>query len=205
MRNRNNVFVGAPDIKSSGGAFLGPAKPDKSKYPTKPGTDFKESLSMHPAGFIGDGGITQTINRTTEKIKDWNGDTMIITQTEHGVMLKLTLMESSNANNLKAIYGEDNVTVAGNAVTVKVNADELPERSLAFKMKTGKDKSVDIFAPIAQAISVGDVTFVRSDVIKYEVEFECFPDEDGTKMIQIFNRPEGDSSDVTEDDGSDTV
>lgn len=188
MRNRDNVFAGAPDIKAAGGMTLGPAVKDTSLYPTDATTELKKGLNHEPGGFISEDGLTQTIDRNTEKIKDWNGDTVRVVQTEHGVTVKATFLESANAAVLRAAYGDQNVKIDGakGTASITLNGDELEHRSLNFQMKDGKDRGIRVFIPDAQPISVGDVTFVRNDVIKYELEFECLADAEGRKMLQFF-------------------
>ncbi len=67
---------------------------------------------------------------------------------------------------LKAVYGDDNVTVtaatpsAGTLRTVKINADVLPHKSFVFEMKDG-DAKIRIHVPDGQVNEVGEVTYER--------------------------------------------
>ncbi|CRH94722.1 Uncharacterised protein [Chlamydia trachomatis] len=98
-------------------------------------------------------------------------------------------MEGANAEVLKMVAGENNVTVTGDTIKVVENADELPHRSIAFTIKGGNGSKILVFAPDAQATEVGDVSYVRSDVIKYQVTLECFG-VDNTKLISLIKRAE---------------
>lgn len=143
-------------------------------------------------GYIGNDGVTKTVDRQTEKIKDWNGDTVVVLTSEHTVTLKLTFMESANAALLKGVYGTENVTISKAKGMEKIklveNADALPHNSYTFEIKGAEDAKIRVFAPDAQVTSVGDVTFVKNDVIKYEVELECFADENNAKLYQFIDR-----------------
>lgn len=189
LRNRRNVLVGAPDIEASGGITIGPVPTDSKNFPTDVDADLQADLEHAPAGYISEEGVTKTVDRSTEKIKDWNGDTIIITQSDHSVTLQLTFMEGANAEVLKMIYGENNVKEAGGVITLVENADELPHRSIGFAIKGGNGSKILVFAPDVQVTSVGDVSYVRSDVIKYQATLECFG-VDNKKLISLIKRAE---------------
>ena len=190
-RNRNNVLVGAPDVKAQGGFQLGPKVKDTTNYPKNATDAISAALGLKPSGFIGEDGITKTVNRTTEKIRDWNRDTVIVLETEHDVTFRLTFLEAANANVLRYTHGPENVTVEGTNVTVSESAGELPHFTAAFDMRGGDGKKMRVFIPDGQVTSVGDVSFVKNDVIKYEVEIEAFADANGKKAYLFTEVPEG--------------
>lgn len=192
LRNRRNVLVGAPDVQASGGITVGPALKESTNFPTDPTKDLDTSLNHVAAGYVSEDGVTKTIDRSTDKIKDWNGDTIVITQSDHSVTLQATFMEGANAEVLKMIAGENNVTVKGDTIRVVDNADELPHRSVAFYINGGNGSRILVFAPDAQVTEVGDVAYVRGDVVKYEATLECFG-VDNTKLISLIKRAEDDS------------
>lgn len=195
-RNRRNVLIGAPDVEVSGGITLGPPQKDSKNFPDDASKPLDAALGHKPAGYVSEDGVTKTVDRSTEKIKDWNGDTIVITQSDHSVTLQLTFMEGANAEVLKLIAGEKNVTTTGNTVKVVDNADELPHRSIAFYIKGGNGSKILVFAPDVQATAVGDVQFVRSDVVKYQVTLECFG-VDNQKLISLIERAKDDSTATT--------
>lgn len=184
MRNRNNVLVGAPDVKAAGGITLGDVVTDAASVPTDAKADISVDLGHEPGGYISEDGLTKTVDRSTEKIKDWNGDTVIIVQSDHSVTLQFTFMEAANAAVLRRVYGDDNVIVSGETVTTTETADELPHFSLNAEIKGSASKKIRLFAPDAQVTEVGDVNFVRSGVIQYPVTVECF-DFDNVKLWQF--------------------
>ena len=191
-RNPRNVLVGAPDVKASGGITVGPVLTDSTNFPEDATTELDESLNHVAGGYVSEEGVTKTVDRSTEKIKDWNGDTVVITQSDHSVTLQLTFMEGANAEVLKMISGDNNVTVNGNTIKVVDNADELPHRSIAFYINGGNGSRILVFAPDVQVTEVGDVSYVRSDVVKYQATLECFG-VDNTKLISLIKRADDDS------------
>lgn len=184
LRNRSNVLVGAPDVKASGGITIGAPVAPGGTFPK----DVDTELDGHkPAGYVSEEGVTKTVDRSTEKIKDWEGDTVLITQSDHSVTLQVTFMEAANANVLKLIAGENNVQVTGDTITVVDNADELPHCSINFTINGGNGSKIRVFAPDAQVTSVGDVSYVRSGVIQYQATLECFG-VDGKKLVSMIKR-----------------
>lgn len=202
LRNRRNVLVGAPDVQAAGGITIGPALKTSENFPTDASKELDASLKHVAAGYVSEDGVTKTVDRSTEKIKDWNGDTIIITQSDHSVTLQLTFMEGANGEVLKMIAGENNVTVSGDTVSVVDNADELPHRSIAFYIKGGNGARILVFAPDVQVTEVGDVSYVRSDVVKYQATLECFG-VDNKKLISLIKR--ADDEGVAVADGGDSA
>ena len=192
-RNRDYVVVGAPDVNATGGLLLGDVQKNSTNFPKDASSELPAGLNAKPAGFIGEDGLTKTVDRSTEKIKDWNKDTVIVLETDHSVVVKFTFLEAANANVLRAVYGADNVTIEGRNITVADAAGELPHFSFVGELNGGEGKKGRVFVPDAQVTSVGDITFQKDDVIKYEVEIECFA-VDNKKFIAHFEVPEGTDS-----------
>lgn len=202
LRNRKNVIVGAPDVEASGGITIGDVASAASQFPEEVGAELT-SLNHGPAGYVSEDGVVKTVDRSTEKIKDWNGDTILITQSDHSVTLQVTFMEGANGEVLKMIAGESNVTETGDTLRVVDNADELPHRSIAFHIKGGNNSRILVFAPDAQVTEVGEVNYVRGDVIKYQATLECFGVENA-KLISLIQRGEDAENPPAVDRGEET-
>lgn len=171
-----NILAGKP--LASGGVAVAPVG---STAPTDASTELDAAFIK--SGYIGEGGLTETTDRTTEKVKAWGGDTVKVLQTDFAVTYSFTFLESLNAEVLKAVYGDANVvtTEADGSTTfntthdVKVNGDELPHKAYVFEVKDG-DAKVRIHVPDGQITDVGEVTYSDSDVIAYTVTVEAFRD-----------------------------
>lgn len=140
-------------------------------------------------GHIGEDGFTETTDRSVDKKKNFGGSTVKVLQTDYTHTFKFVLLESLNADVLKAVYGADNVTVTaangahGAQVAITKNAKKLPKQSWVIDTT---DSELDAFyrnyIPEGQIITVGDVTVVHTDTIMYEVELEAFPDASGNNV-----------------------
>jgi hypothetical protein len=137
-------------------------------------------------GHLGEDGITETTDRSIEKKKNFGGATVKVLQTDYTHTYKFVLLESLNADVLKAVYGEDNVTVTGSEVAITKNKKKLPHKSWVFDTtdtELGDDGAFyRDYIPDGQITSIGDVVRVHTDTIEYEVELEVFEDATGNHV-----------------------
>lgn len=178
------VVAGVP--LATGGILIG------ALTAAEPSTAVSALTGFTAAGYIGEDGVTETNERSTDRIRAWGGDTVKVVQTEHNVTYQFTFLETLNADVLKAVYGEDNVTTTAAGVStgtlheVAINASTLPHQSYVFEIKDGLAK-VRIYIPDGQITEVGDITYSDSEVIGYQVTVECFPDELGNKAYKFLD------------------
>ena len=183
-----NVSVGRPNLEVSGGILVAPTGS------TRP-VDAETALDAAyvPLGYVGEDGVTETSERSTEEIRAWGGVKVRSVQTEYGCSISLTLIESRRAETLRTVFGEDNVVVSGGVIAVKRNEKVLPHRQWVIDMKDGENaRRLDI--GYGQITEVGDVTYVDGEAISYEVTISCDPDDNGDSLIEYLSDPEGDGS-----------
>lgn len=174
MNDIRNVVAGKP--LAAGGVWRGPIG---TVLPTDATTALEEALKA--AGYIGEDGLTETQDRSTEKIRAWGGDTVKVVQTEFGLSFAFTFIEALNGEVLKAVYGADNVTsapassTAGNTHTVKITSDQLPHETYVFEVRDG-DARIRIAVPDGQITEVGEITYNDGEVVAYPVVVEAFRD-----------------------------
>lgn len=170
----NDILIGAP-VTATGGVMHAPVG---TAFPAKISEAF--SKGWIKGGYVGEDGVTRTIDASDDKIKAWGGDIVRILRSEHSVSYTFQFLESRNAETLKILFGEGNVHVTADEVTVDLKSEMVPRRSFAFDMRDG-DAKVREEVPDGQISLSGDVQFVHSDIIRYEVTIEAFPDENGVK------------------------
>ena len=182
--NAKNVVAGTPH--ATGGVLIG------ELTATAPTTAVSVLTGFSAAGYIGEDGVTEANERSTDRIRAWGGDTVKVVQTEHNVTYQFTFLETLNANVLKAVYGEDNVTTTAATVStgtlheVAVNAAALPHKSYVFEVKDG-DAKIRIYVPDGQITEVGEITYSDSEVVGYEVTVEAFADDLGNKAYKFLD------------------
>ena len=180
----SNVVAGVP--LATGGILIG------ALTAAAPTTAVSTLTGFTAAGYIGEDGVTETNERSTDRIRAWGGDTVKVVQTEHNVSYQFTFLETLNADVLKAVYGDANVTTTaatastGTLHKVLVNSSTLPHRSYVFELKDG-DAKIRIYVPDGQITEVGDITYSDSEVIGYQVTVEAFADELGNKAYKFLD------------------
>lgn len=179
-----NKHVYAAEPLATGSCLVAPLG---TPLPTSATEELNEAFV--DLGHVGEDGFTETTERSVEKKKNFGGKTVKILQTDYTHTFTFVLLESLNADVLKAIYGEDNVTVTpannehGKQITVKKNAKKLPHMTWVIDTTDSELGALYRNAiPDGQIISVGDVVIVHTDTIMYEVELEVFEDASGNHV-----------------------
>lgn len=177
MANTAYVNVGKPDTAVSGGVSSAPLG---TAIPVDATTALDPEFTNY--GFISEDGLTETNEKSSDKIKAWGGRIVKNLQTDSSASFSFSFIESSNADVLKAICGENNVTVTpadethGAQITAKFDLEQLPSRVWNFDVKDGKNK-VRVSVPNGQITELGDVTYGDEDVIAYEVTVDALWDD----------------------------
>lgn len=182
----NAVRVGAPNksTRNTGGLLSGP---EGTALPTDATTELDPALVG--LGLIGDGGLTETPERTTEQIRDWNGDIVRTVQSEHGLTFSFTIIERT-LQALKEVHGQGNVTETVDGITgdtlrvIKYNADELPVRVYVAEMRDRGGVRIRKVYPLGQITEIAEVPHVKNGPIQYECTGTAYPDEDGNNAYE---------------------
>lgn len=177
-----NVLVGAP-VTATGGVLFGEST---VAAPTDATTALDPAWVK--AGYVGDGGVTRTTDASDDKVMAWGGDVVKVVRTEHSLTYTLEFLESANADVLKLIHGDANVTVTAGKVKVNHTAKMPARKSFVIDMADGTTK-IREYIKDGQLSTSGDVTFVHAEVIRYEVNIEAFPDAAGVKAISFIDGP----------------
>lgn len=173
-----NVAVGKPNLAVSGGILVAPTGTERPSTHAGP-----YDAAYASVGYVSDEGVVETSERSTEEIRAWGGQKIRTVQTEFGTSLALTLIESRNADALKLVFGEDNVSEASGEIVIKRNEKVLPHRQFIIDMLDGENsRHLDI--GYGQVTEVGDISYVDGEAISYELTISCDPDDNGDTLIE---------------------
>lgn len=173
MATVNNVSTGKPKI---GGAIN--SAPIGTALPTDATTQLAEAYKNF--GYVSEDGLTNSNSAESDSVKAWGGDEVLNIQTEKPDHFTYTLIEVTNPDVLKHVYGSENVTgtyAAG--ITITANSKPQESQIIVFDMILRDGGLKRIVCPNAQVISVGDIVYNDSDPIGYEIELACYPDATG--------------------------
>ena len=129
-------------------------------------------------------GVTRSISKSTTTIKEWGNGTVLITEDEKTIKVKLKLIEYLNPDVQSFVHGEDNVTgTLANGIHVSINDKEAEEHVIVIDqiMKGGVPQRMVINKGVITEI--GDTTYVGNNAVSYELTITAMtPDNGGNKI-----------------------
>lgn len=189
MANVDNVYAAEPTI--AGSIFVaarGTPAPAEADDPA--GATAELDAAFISLGDVGEKGFTEKTDRKIDRKRNFGGKVVKVLQTEFGKSYDLVFLESLNAEVLKAIYGEKNVTTEpansthGVQIVTRKNARRLPHLSWVvdtIDSSLGSDEDHPAryreYIPDGQIVDTGDVNIVHTDTIEYRVTIEAFEHE----------------------------
>lgn len=177
MNDAGNVSFGKP--KATGAVFVAPAG---TTVPTNATTSL--DAAFKGLGYVSEDGLVNSVETNTEQVNAWGGDLVLVGQSTFMETFMVNLIET-NPEALKVYYGEDNVVVTGDNITITQNSAQLPSVVVVFELVLTGGRIKRIVVPNAQIVDrSGEITYVDGDPIAYPALFQAYPDSDGNSHTE---------------------
>lgn len=166
--NSSNVSFGKP--KATGALFVAPAG---TTLPTDAQSDLDAAFVN--LGYVSDEGLVNNIETDVEDVFAWGGDNVLSDQTTFMEMFTFNLIET-NVEVAKLYYGEDNVEVDGDNITIRVNSSTLPEICFVAELiLTGGRVKRIVVEKARIADRSAEISYVDGEPVAYPINLKAFP------------------------------
>ena len=143
-------------------------------YHAPAGTTLPTSLSTAPTtpwahvGDVTNDGITLALDKSVENLRNWANVIKRAIVTDHTETVQSPIMDTT-AESLKAVFGDDNVTVDSqtNKVTVNLSSTDLPEQEAFLWIMKDGDDMMAIGCTHGQVTAVDNVSFAPGSAINW--------------------------------------
>ena len=172
MTNPQTVTYGKPKV---GGAIY--SAPLGTVLPTDATTALAEAFLG--LGYISEDGLINENTPESEIIKAWGGDVVLTVQTGKEDSFSYKLIEATNINVLKEVYGTKNVIGdLETGITIKANSRDLEDHVIVIDMIL-KDSLKRVVIPVAKVAEIGEIAYTDGDAVGYETKINASPDTEG--------------------------
>ena len=139
-------------------------------------------------GYVSEDGVTNDNAPTTEQVKAWGGDTVLNLQTERPDSFGFTLIEALNADVLKRVYGEDNVTVSeGGDIAIAATGDDMETGVWVIDMILKGGKAKRIVIPAGSITGLSTINYKDNAAIGYGLTISNTPVYDSALSKSVYH------------------
>lgn len=171
--DKSNITIGLP--KAGGAVFWAPAG---TTLPTNASDSLSDAFVN--LGYVSDSGVTHSVAESSDTIRAWGKDVVMISQTEYSETFALNLLETVRASVLQFIRGTDNVAVeADGSIKSGTTGEPLPRGVVVIDTIQNNGSTTPrihrlVFGDCQIADRSGDVTYNNADPLTYPVTVQAF-------------------------------
>lgn len=179
--NAANVSTGKPKV--GGSIFKAPLG---TTLPTDATTALNNAFKN--VGYISEDGVKNGRETNYEPIKAWGGDVVLNSMTESSDKFSFTMIETRNAEVLKTVFGEDNVTVDSTtgAISVSVKAQDGEAYAWVIEMLLAGGIPKRIVIPNGQVTEAEEINYKDDEAVGYGVTVSAIPDSSGNTHYEYY-------------------
>lgn len=181
--NSANVTTGKPQV--TGAIYCAPLA---TTLPTDATTALNNAFKG--LGYVSEDGLTNANSFDSENVKAWGGDTVDTIESNKVDTFKFKLLETLNADVIKAVFGSANVSGAlSTGMTVKANAKEREAMSWVVEMILRGGILKRIVVPNAKISAIAEIVYKDNEATGYDVTITAFPDASGNTHYEYIKQP----------------
>lgn len=188
MASSNSVTAGKPRIS---GAVMYALLSGNPTIPAAAPTSATEAVpeGFTSLGYVSEDGVNNSNSPSSEQVKAWGGDIVMTTLTEKPDEFTFTLLEATNADVLKVVYGDDNVTGSlSTGITVKANATQPEPMAWIIDMIMTGNTLKRIVIPNGTISNIGEITYKDDSAVSYEITVAALPDGSGNTHYEYIKQ-----------------
>lgn len=174
--NTDGIRTGAGML---GGAWTAPSGTTAPATPTASYGSGWEEL-----GVLGEEGIVEASDITTTNILARNGAIVRVVKSAETVTFQFTVIETNGVISDRFYPGSTRTTSTGVTTRTRVARTGADRRAWAFDFLDG-DVHTRTLIPDGEISDFGDVTYIDSDSIKYQVTLTAYVASDGSYAIDL--------------------
>lgn len=182
-KNVSNVSAAKP--RTTGCIYVAPAG---TALPVA--ADGTLSDAFVDMGYISEDGMTNTISKTTTKIKAWGGDTVLITEDSFEESYQLKLIECKNVDVLKFVFGDENVSgdLETGIKVAKTGGNNEGKVIVIDTILSNNDLQRTVI-PDGVISSIGAITYKANEPIALDLTIDCKSDASGNTSYEYKKTP----------------
>lgn len=186
--NKDNITLGLP--KPGGAVYWAPLG---TTLPTDATTALSTVSDAYTnLGYITEDGATDTVSESSDKIREWGGEPVMISQTEFSQTFSVAFLESIRPAVLKLLKGDANVKEnADGSIAATTTGEALPRGVLVVETLQNNGGTSPryhriVFGDCQISDRSGDVAYNRNDPVSYPTVFEAFKFESQVNGEQTY-------------------
>lgn len=185
MPEVKEVTASQPKSSAVGGAVF--RAPIGTTVPTDAVTALDAAFTS--LGFISADGIVKNVSMESETIRDWGGEAVYTTNSGRTASIKGKFISSLNTEVQKMVYGDNNVSGdLTNGIQVQVNSDELEPYVYVIDAIERDGVIHRIVLPNAVPTEIGEITYVKNDLVGFDVTLTGMQDASGQSMYEYYKK-----------------
>jgi len=179
----NSANVSAAKPKVGGAMFVAPLG---TLLPTTAVAEL--SVTFKELGYVSEDGVKNANSPESEEVKAWGGDVVLTPVTGRPDTWTVKLIECTNPDVLKLIYGDSKVTgTFATGIAVSASAGDLESHAYVFDMAIkGGLKRITI--PDGKVTEVSEITYKDNEPIGYELTLKCSADSVGNTHYEYIKQ-----------------